>query len=245
MADALLQHIFVGSTIYGKIYVNFRNFDKANALAHIHQIEVADSILSLHGTGFHCCIELFIIFTDRFLGSVNLFLIHLCNLLIIGDDRLTCMGLGDQVADEGIQSQTQARKKQYRDKPCSFFIHDSNLRTFYKERHRSKACGSRRFCIFSAPFFRGHPRARESARMSFSGREWENTTRKRKSQIFLSRLPQPQPVSKTDGDHRSIAPFRGKGGSEGAMHRAGRDPRPVPVSVLAHTKRDTDPLLIK
>jgi hypothetical protein len=75
--------------------------------------------------------------------------------------------------------------------------------------------------------------------MSFSGREWENTTRKRKSQIFLSRLPQPQPVSKTDGDHRSIAPFRGKGGSEGAMHRAGRDPRPVPVSVLAHTKRDT------
>ena len=60
--------------------------------------------------------------------------------------------------------------------------------------------------------------------MSFSGREWENTTRKRKSQIFLSRLPQPQPVSKTDGDHRSIAPFRGKGGSEGAMHRAGRDP---------------------
>ncbi len=76
--------------------------------------------------------------------------------------------------------------------------------------------------------------------MSFSGREWENTTRKRKSQIFLSRLPQPQPVSKIDGDHRSIAPFRGKGGSEGAMHRAGRDPRPVPVSVLAHTKRDTD-----
>lgn len=81
--------------------------------------------------------------------------------------------------------------------------------------------------------------------MSFSGREWENTTRKRKSQIFLSRLPQPQPLSKTDGDHRSIAPFRGKGGSEGAMHRAGRDPRPMPVSVLAHTKRDADPLLIK
>lgn len=54
-----------------------------------------------------------------------------------------------------------------------------------------------------------------------------------------------QPVSRTDGDHRSIAPFRGKGGSEGAMHRAGRDPRPVPVSVLAHTKRDADPLLIK
>jgi len=52
-------------------------------------------------------------------------------------------------------------------------------------------------------------------------------------------------VSKTDGDHRSIAPFRGKGGSEGAMHRAGRDPRPVPESVLAHTKRDADPLLIK
>ena len=76
--------------------------------------------------------------------------------------------------------------------------------------------------------------------MSFSGREWENTTRKRKSQIFLFRLPQPQPVSKTDGDHRSIAPFRGKGGSEGAMHRVGRDPRPVPVSVLAHTKRDAD-----
>jgi len=24
------------------------------------------------------------------------------------------------------------------------------------------------------------------------------------------------------------------------MHRAGRDPRPVPVSVLAHTKRDAD-----
>ena len=108
MADALLQHIFAGSTVYGKIYVNFRNFDKANALAHIHQIEVADSILSLHGTGFHRCIELFIILTDRFLGSVDLFLIHFCNLLIIGSDRLTCMGLGDQVADKGIQGQTQA-----------------------------------------------------------------------------------------------------------------------------------------
>ena len=39
MTDALLQHIFTGSTVYRKIYVNFRNFDKTNALAHIHQIE--------------------------------------------------------------------------------------------------------------------------------------------------------------------------------------------------------------
>ena len=107
MTDALLQHIFAGSAVYGEIYVNFRNFDKANALAHIHQIEVADSILSLHGAGFHCCIELFIIFTDCFLGSIDLLLIHLCNLLIIGGNRLTCMGLSDQVADKGIQGQTQ------------------------------------------------------------------------------------------------------------------------------------------
>ena len=62
---------------------------------------------------------------------------------------------------------------------------------------------------------------------------------------FSSRLPQPQPVSKTDGDHRSIAPFKGKGGSEGAMHRAGRDPRPVPESVCATRNAIQTRLLIK
>ena len=69
--------------------------------------------------------------------------------------------------------------------------------------------------------------------MSFSGREWgKHNTEKKIPNFFFpdyrsrSRFLRPTAIT-------AVSLPSGKGGSEGAMHRAGRDPRPVPESVCA------------